>query len=262
MLNRIILLMCVAMTGGYSSLAAALELQAGMGKRHLRYQEFLADGSEFNREEGWLNALDVGVSGALYGDFSWTAAFERHWGGVDYDGQSQSGIPSETTTDENFRTLLAGVSWRPENGPWLLHLRYGKADWQRGIREGDVTGELNEDYRWRVMQAAVGWNGTVAGFRGMAEAGYSRKVNGTIEVDFRPYGGRVGTADLADSHGFYLDLALSLWRTRAGDLLLGANYTRESAAQSAVGSAGVIDFVEPESKTRTITYSLSWQAAF
>ncbi|MCT7358016.1 hypothetical protein [Thalassolituus pacificus] len=242
--------------------SADTQLQAGIGKTDMSYKEFLRDGSKFNREDGWLNTLYLGAASDLYNNIDWILTFERSSGAVAYTGQSQSGTPSDTTTDEHFRTLLSGIRWQPGAGSWSLLLNYGVADWQRGIRPNGITGELDEYYRWRILQAATAWQGELSGHLIRFEFGYTRRMDGNIEVNFRPYGGRKGNAELADGHSFYTDLSLPLFTTSVGDILLSWRYSKERAAESDKGNAGTLEFIQPRSRVVNSRFMLLWQFSF
>jgi len=87
-------------------------------------------------------------------------------------------------------------------------------------------------------------------------------MDGNIEVDFRPYGGRKGNAELADGHSFYTDLSLPLFTTSVGDILLSWRYSKERAAESDKGNAGTLEFIQPRSRVVNSRFMLLWQFSF
>lgn len=240
----------------------AMQLQLAVGNTQLLYREFLSDGSEFNREQGDLPTLFAGLRLGLNDDLSWTFSGEQLSGTLAYKGQSQGGTPSNSHTEETLTTWLTGVQYAPADSHWSGALSYGNRDWHRNIRANNITGELNEYYRWQVLEAAAGWHDTLLGVGWQAELAYSLLFNGEIDVDLRPYYGRKGSANLANGHEYAGTLGVNLLETQVGTLQLITRYSALNAGQSATGHAGVIIFKEPRSTDNRFTYMLAWQMGF
>lgn len=91
--------------------------------------------------------------------------FELFEGRVDYEGQTQSGIPLKTKTDERIRTFEATLNFdvkflsRYDVG---VIAGIGYREWRRDILATNITNSLLEIYRWKYFtlgSAATFWQG-------------------------------------------------------------------------------------------------------
>ena len=124
------------------------------------YTEYDDNGDFLDGETGWLPGF--GVSYADTRDaHGLRARFELAGGTVDYDGQTQTGIPHETDTDTTLYRF--GLDYEYTLPAERIRLIAG-ADyvaWDRDIQPnynplvGGVVGGLFEEYRWWELHAGV-----------------------------------------------------------------------------------------------------------
>lgn len=240
----------------------AVSVTLGFGLKRMAYREYDMNGTEVDREVGWLKSGLAGIQGTLVDDWRWFADFERSYDSVQYIGQSQSGIPSETTTDENFRTLRAGVIWNPDEALPGILLAGGKTNWQRMIRANGITGALDEYYRWYFVSAGLQYDFPLAGRALHLGAGYTRLIHGDMQVDFSDYGYGNADIDLATGHEWWFEAAYPLFTLADSVIGISYQYTYEYADRSDYASAGTLTVYEPESQSRTHRYLLEWQTSF
>lgn len=121
--------------------AMASEFEVAAGAEHFRWEEFDDSGRKMLSETG--PRYFVGLKGINDLNQDWEVDFGGRFysGSVDYDGETQSGIPVTTITDYNgvsfelgfthtaaARTLSAGDAW-------LLRMAMGQDIWRRALRD-------------------------------------------------------------------------------------------------------------------------------
>lgn len=118
------------------------------------YQEFKDTGILFDREDGYIPGLVLGLSHStdrwlFAGDFSF------HSGEVLYTGQTNTGIPINTQTKQNIFDLALRTEYWQQSSKGLeyaLYLGAGYHHWDRDIRPTSINGlpvsGLFETYTW------------------------------------------------------------------------------------------------------------------
>jgi len=129
-------------------LQAAIDWRLAVDMKSFDYREF-HNGQLLDLESGWL----PGLAGALdwrQGKWSLTPEVAWHSGQVDYDGQTQTGIPHDTDTDTELLRygLTAGYLLPATRWHWRLTAAFQRMQWQRDIRPNNGVSGLKEDYRW------------------------------------------------------------------------------------------------------------------
>ncbi len=112
------------------------------------YKEFTPDGDLSNREDGILPGARLGLE-YYWDDKRLTLDLTHHDGVADYDGQTQSGTPLTTLTDETITHLNLTLGTMPDtidgaSAYWGLGYRH----WRRNIRSKGTVQGLLETYMW------------------------------------------------------------------------------------------------------------------
>ena len=128
-------------------------LKLGIGVQGFGYQEFNEQNVLLDREDGLLPGftMELGKSGP---SVSAALRIELFDGLVDYDGQTQSGIPLTTNTDERITTFEALRRLKVEAlvaGDGVFIAGLGRRGWRRTIRATNITSSLFEVYRWKYL---------------------------------------------------------------------------------------------------------------
>jgi len=186
--------------------------QADLSLMDFDYREY-ADGRLLDRESGGIPGVVFALTGemgrwALGGRFSW------HAGAVMYDGQTNTGIPISTHTEESILDtsvrIARGIG--PVDDPALtLYGGFGYRYWGRDIRptytgSGQPVDGLYEIYRWKYFffggKTAIYRTGNS---RWSLDAQVLRPYRPTIEVDQQ---GRYDTVilDLGENTGWRVAL--------------------------------------------------------
>lgn len=168
-------------------------LQSGLSLMNFDYREFEDAGRLLDRESGSIPGIVFDLAGAkdrwtVGGRFSW------HADDVLYDGQTTTGIPIRTRTEENILDTSVRIerSLDSDFTPGLtVYGGFGYRYWGREIRptytsSGQRVDGLFEMYRWTYL--FVGGKTAVYRtdrFRGSLDARVLRPYNPTVEVDYR-----------------------------------------------------------------------------
>lgn len=272
LLRRITLYcVCVAMNAGCIGFASAEEGEPAIlwnGQAYISwmdfdYREYDDAGRLLDRESGGIPGLVFDLAGAkdrwtLGGHFSW------HANDVLYDGQTTSGVPIRTHTEENIldtsvrieRSLHTAATFGP-----TLYGGVGYRYWGREIRpthtsSGQAVDGLFEMYRWTYLflggRAAVYRTDR---FRFSFDARALRPYRPTLDVDYRGANDSI-VLDLGERTGWRLGLPLE-YRIDAHVRMVVEPYTEiwevgrsptETLTRQGVPVSGVY---EPRSTTRT-----------
>lgn len=122
---------------------------------HFRYREFDSSNRELNEEKGLLPGLKLGINHSVSGGII-EAQGSFFSGEVDYDGQTQSGAPHQTDTDE--RLVKLGLKWilnETESIPGRLFLGFYYWDWDRDIQTRNGVLGLHEVYTWYELELGL-----------------------------------------------------------------------------------------------------------
>ncbi|MDT8383552.1 MAG: hypothetical protein RRB22_03985 [Gammaproteobacteria bacterium] len=125
--------------------------QLGVSAADFGYQEFDEQNVLLDREDGAIPGmmLEFGID---QGSVSAALRFELADGLVVYDGQTQSGTPIKTETDEKITNLQAVLRYKLKplsQYDVMLIGGVGQRVWRRDIRATNITSSLLEVYRWQ-----------------------------------------------------------------------------------------------------------------
>lgn len=165
-------------------------LNLGFNAQYFGYKEFDDQGVLLDREDGLMPGL-VMEFGKDWNLISGAVRFELIDGVVDYDGQTQAGVPVTTNTDERIVTLEALIRYRLKQLPEFnltVVGGLGHREWRRNIRATDITSSLYEVYEWRYWflgGAATVWrNGQ---WSAGIDAGWLYPIKPNISIDLTGY---------------------------------------------------------------------------
>jgi hypothetical protein len=97
----------------------AIDLRVAAGLMCFDYESTNVFGSTLDQETGYIPGFTVAAL-QPYRSIRNTVEFSLYGGDVDYDGQTQSGQPHQTTTEETIYRLLYELSWPPEDSEVLF----------------------------------------------------------------------------------------------------------------------------------------------
>jgi len=126
-------------------------VKVGISLQDFSYTEFDDQNIVLNREDGLLPGITL-EAGIHWNSFSGILRGEIFNGLVDYDGQTQSGIPLKSKTNEKITRVEATLhytvkSFSHYNMSILAGIGY--REWRRDINSTRLTPSLLEIYRWK-----------------------------------------------------------------------------------------------------------------
>ena len=185
------LLWCLPLTlctAGPALSAEGTRAWLGVSTLDFDFKEFDDGGTRLNHEHGSLPGFAGGI------ELSWAAVFAEaglsyYSGDVRHDGQTQSGLPVTTRTDEDILdgSALAGVQFAFKRGfGSAAFVGAGYRHWKRDIRSTRSATGLFETYDWwygllgvkirYAMGERMSWTVNLR---------VTRPVNPSIEIKFR-----------------------------------------------------------------------------
>jgi hypothetical protein len=229
------------------------------------YREFDRNGDELNHESGALPGLRLwgwGERGAVLSHFE----VGLHGGSVDYDGETQSGRPVQTTTETGLLAFDADIGrWAdPARRAWIGFFHLGRRLWARDIQSGDGAQGLYEEYRWSEVGVGlrrVGSPAAAGGWRHQASANVFAVVDGSIFVELSGIEGRDWddtTLELGRAMGLRLQYAAHRPLAAGRELRLGLYYAYWGFGRSNTervtsdGAATGFTVTEPRSESQRL----------
>jgi len=221
---------------------------------HFDYTEFNFNGSVLDRETGWIPGIQFRLTQDLLNQLNIELEISTYGGNVDYSGQTQTGLPHHTQTNEKLLRfgahLIAALS---PNTDIYLATKYHQ--WDRNIRSNNGVASLFEQYQWWEISAGsriLFW--IKDGQSWIADIAILQTISPTIYVDLSSVDAGSTDLNLGPDTGARLQL---MWKTSADDhYTYGINAFYEiwgfgvSNTQSTSGGSSSLSIYEPESKTR------------
>jgi hypothetical protein len=250
-------LIIIPVEGIASSMApASLKAEVGVSALRFDYAEFDDNGRVLDKEMGGIPGLSIKLS-LRQAAWEWETAGSFHGGQVPYTGQTNSGVPYNTRTDESIGDVSIRLGrWFGDRVPVMPFVGIGYRRWDRNILPNSL-GSLFESYRWTYVWAGskiMTYQKGASNF--ILDVGLLKPVKPELRVDFRnTYNvepvvypeGKIGLRVLLTSN-----LALS---KRAG-LTIEPYYEFWELGRSPNVTDGAVTVYEPASKTRNMGLNL------
>lgn len=154
-------------------------IKLGVSAQDFGYKEFNDQNALLDREDGFMPGLEIEI-GNEWQDMAGVFRYELFDGQVDYDGQTQLGVPITTRTDErvtNVEVLFRYNVKSLSKNNVKLTIGLGDRIWRRDILATNITSGLSEIYRWKYFTVggeAIVWQ------RGKWSAGIDVRLLRTI----------------------------------------------------------------------------------
>ena len=240
----------------------AVNLEAAAELMYFDYEETGIAGDTLNQETGYIPGFSIGASRPwLNTDHS--IEFSLYGGSVDYDGQTQSGQPHQTTTEQTIYRFLYRLGWSPQDTDGGFYGEIYWQQWDRDIQPNNGVSGLFERYQWWSIEAGV----EVPLVRKnrhdlLLELGVLTTFNGTLLVDLSSAGYGEPLLDLGNGAGFASELRYAFNQNDSGSFHFGIAYkTWEFGRSNSVTVSNGIDFItitEPDSRTAQTTFFASY----
>lgn len=186
-------------------------ISLGVQLEQFDYRE-KSNGERLNEEDGSLQGGWLSLARNV-GPVTLGLSASRMKGTVDYTGQTQSGRPLSTETDQGisrFGLSLEGPAWHSGALPVDLspYLTVGHSGWNRSIRPTGMSRGLTEKYRW--WQIAVGASACVSNHgQWCLRTGVTRTFEGSMTVRLGSLGAGEPELELGAEYGGEIALGWS-----------------------------------------------------
>lgn len=240
----------------------------GIGAMDFDYKEF-DDGERLNREQGILFGLHAAAHkewgrNFAEADIAWFA------NDVDYDGQTQNGVPVNTTTDQvviDSAALYGRYFQKHKIFQHALVVGLGYRYWQRDINSTRTALGVLENYTWWYGQ--LGWRGIyqpTTRSSWLAEVKLLRPFAAEIDIDFRNEFDDTSLG-LGEKNGLQLNLRYQFrlaknWRLDVEGFYTAWDIGRSRQATLRQNGVAIGKVFEPESETRGAGLRISGSYAF
>ena len=230
------------------------------------YTEFSTTDQVLNTETGWLPGLDADLSYAITPDWSVAINSSYYQGTVDYDGQTQQGVPHTTDSDATLFRLGARLD-RIIYKDVRLFVGAQTHQWKRDIKDKNNISGIDETYEWYEYSLGLNTDFIITKKdRIKLEARYLLIRNATVFVDLSRVDLGTTTLDLGDGAGARLNLSWlhqykSDFNLGLGFFFEGWNFGRSNTRQLENGTS-IIFVTEPRSETRNIGLKLNIEYMF
>lgn len=254
------LLCCAALFSMLAETSVANDsgFAVGLGTQvqYFDYEEFNANGRSLNQEQGGLPGLYF-FGRYTHNHLQHQLAATLFAGNVDYDGQTQTGIAHQTTTN----TLLYSLSYRLEADILPERLAaYFSANWDywsRSIQPSGAIIGLDETYRWPSLALGLKLPLISTGKHAVhVSSAYLHILKGKFTVDLSALGFGEPALDLGTGNGFEstLSYTLKLLHDRKAGIDLYYRQWRfaESDPKTINNGTNSLTFLEPRSKSKRI----------
>lgn len=247
---------------GISMPGLATDLQFTVGLMQFDYEETDLVGNTLNQETGYIPGISIGASNP-WRSTDHSIEFSLYGGGVDYDGQTQSGQPHQTTTEQTIYKFLYRLGWSPQDTDGGFYGEIYWQQWDRDIQPNNGVSGLFERYQWWSIEAGV----EVPLMRKdrhdlLLELGVLATFNGTLLVDLSSAGYGEPLLDLGNGAGFAGEFRYAFNQSDSSSFHFGIAYkTWEFGRSNSVTVSNGIDLItitEPDSRTAQATFFASY----
>ncbi|MBT8128790.1 MAG: hypothetical protein KJP10_02280 [Gammaproteobacteria bacterium] len=245
-----------------SSEGYAFDLGLAAELLYFDYEETDINGNLLNQETGLIPGLSLTAAKA-FDSLNNTFKISAHDGQVDYDGQTQSGQPHETTTEETIYRMLYKLSWSPASSQSALYGEAGWHQWDRDIQPTNGVLGLFERYQWWSLEAGIQLPFIKNDSQDLSlQLGMLTTFNGTIMIDLTEAGYGNHTLDLGDDFGFSGELNYRYRQASNSSLQLGLQVKTwdfgRSNSKTITNGSQFISITEPDSTSVQTTLSASY----
>lgn len=245
------------MTGNcYGSDALSSHLSISPSFLYFDYTELSTTDQVLDTETGWLPGLEIGFDYDITPDWSIGVNTSFYLGTVDYDGQTQQGVPHTTNTDTGLFRLGARVG-RLVYKDIQLFAGVQLHRWDRDINDNNNISGITETYDWNEYSLGLNTDFIVTSKDLInLEASLLFIRNATIFVDLTRV--NLGTATLEQGDGTGARIALGWLHQNTNNIGYGLDLFFEgwefgrSNTKQTDNSSTIIFVTEPRSETRNI----------
>lgn len=188
-------------------------------------------------------------------------------GEVEYDGQTQSGIPVITDTDESLYYFYFRHDIQNNNKSHNFFIGVNYNIWERFIQGTPGVSSLYEEYKWWHIEAGLTLERSlINNTKFKLELAGLRNFNGTMLVDLDSFGYGSPTLNLGDKFGLRSLLSVDLKTDVYSTMSVGVEYKYwgfgKSNTETLSNGIDTISILEPESTSNLLRFFVQFTQAF
>lgn len=156
----------------------------GVSMMRFDYAEYKDDGATtLNKEMGIIPGISFRLAQRHHA-WEWEGTASYHYGRVDYTGETNSGAPHNTRTDEEVVDVALRMGrWFEGSNPVMPYAGLGYRRWDRDILSTGSVGGLFETYRWKYVWLGVKFIAYQQGASNlMLDIGWIKPIDPVMEV--------------------------------------------------------------------------------
>ena len=247
--------------------AIQVEWQLGGGLMNFDYVEYDDDNVFLDGESGLIPGAIVKLKlqgNKVYGAFNW----QLYGNKVEYDGQTQGGVPAKTDSIAIIFDTDARVGFNfNEARNHAIYFGLGFRYWYREILSGrDIYGNpvsgLLEEYYWNYGIAGYEASFAVSEKTSIGfDFRYTKMLNGKMDVEFGDFD--AAQVNLGNEHGIRFSFPVKM-KARGGSVIVTPYYESIDIGKSntvRLTQGGVLSNTlihEPRSETRNVGIEIMW----
>jgi len=237
---------------------AETNISVSPGIMYFNYEEFDLNDVTLDTEIGFLPGISF-----LIKEKQHSLGAHIFSGEVEYDGQTQLGVPHKTDTDETLYYLFYRHDFLTTNQHnFFVGLNY--QFWERFIQANNGVGSLYEEYSWWSAEAGIKY--TTDNQHLILEVAGFRTFNGDILIDLSNLGYGEPVLNLGDKFGLRSLLAVNLKTDSFSSMQMGVEYKYwgfgRSNTETLSNGITAISIVEPESKSNLLRFFINFTQSF
>lgn len=214
--------------------------------RDFAYKEFDAGGELLDREDGVVPGVILGVS-REWRDLHLVVDFSHYGGDVDYDGQTQSGIPITTQTNAQFSSISFRAERRERTTTGRAYGTYVGLGYTRWVRDIESTRTAGGTFVQGLLETYTWWTAEVGARVALYQAG-----SATWQLDARFLYTLYPSVEV-DSHGLFDRVTLEPEGRPGFRVALPWEYGAKGQATRFIAEPWIEYFEFGESDPETIT---------
>lgn len=227
----------------------AIVAEIGASAMLFNYHEYDDAGSILDKERGGIPGMSVKL-GQRLAAWQWESIASYHHGRADYMGQTSTGVPYNTRTDETIEDIALRLGCCFDgNRLWILYGGLGYRRWDRDILPGTIGG-MFESYRWPYI-----WLGTrITPLQDdqstlVLDVGLLKPLSPELRVDFKGAYNASPVVHPESKIGLRMMLTSKISLSENTFLMLEPYYECWKLGRSAIVTTGGISVHEPASNT-------------
>lgn len=247
------------------------ESYLGLSLLDMTYKEFDDSGVLLDREDGVIPGFVLRHKSKKNNIFT-DLSYSYHSSDVEYDGQTQSGIPAKTRSDAHIYEFQFKIGKELDNknqNTFDIYAGLGYRFWQRNIRSTFIASGIYEEYDWSyyILGTRIPLFGTYRNNLTM-DIQYTAMIDADIFVELSDFGADDLSLALGKEDGYRLSLPWRIQNSNRSIWIIEPYYESWDIGKSEIKPITIngipTNFIiwEPRSETRNVGINIQLAIPF